>query len=125
MRHRGVDMLLPLCAAGPAAFAPFPAAMLSRLAMDEAPPAAPRLLRIRLATLPAARQHRCPHRLPHLPTRPQDRRTLFNQWKAENGKAYANAAAENAAFAQFSATVNDLVSHNSDGKAKFFKGKSS
>ncbi|KAI7835301.1 hypothetical protein COHA_010797, partial [Chlorella ohadii] len=51
-----------------------------------------------------------------------DRRTLFNQWKAENGKAYANAAAENAAFAQFSATVNDLVSHNSDGKAKFFKG---
>ena len=53
----------------------------------------------------------------------QDRRTLFNQWKAENGKKYANAKAENAAFATFSATVTDLVGHNSNGKNKFFKGE--
>lgn len=61
-----------------------------------------------------------PH--PNLPTK-QDRRTLFNQWKAENGKKYANAKAENAAFATFSATVTDLVGHNSNGKNKFFKGE--
>ena len=49
---------------------------------------------------------------------------MFNQWKAENGKAYASPAAENAAFAIFNAAVTSVIAHNSNPNAKFFKGGS-
>ena len=64
-------------------------------------------------------QPTAPHPAPHSP---QDRRTLFNQWKAENAKAYATPAAENAAFAAFNAAVTAVIAHNSNPKNKFFKG---
>ncbi len=72
---------------------------------------------------PAASKNSNAPPAPHPSRPPQDRRTLFNQWKAENGKKYATAAAENAAFAQFSAAVGDVVTHNSNAKNKFFKGE--
>lgn len=60
------------------------------------------------------------HLLPRLPV--QDRRALFNQWKAENGKSYPTPAAEAAAFAAFSANAADVIAHNSNKSNKFFKG---
>lgn len=59
------------------------------------------------------------------PSPGQDRRTLFGQWKAENGKVYPTRAAENAAFAAFNAAVTDVISHNSNKSNKFFKGAQS
>ena len=47
---------------------------------------------------------------------------LFAQWRAENGKAYATAAQEAAAFAAFNAAVDDVVAHNSRSGVRFFKG---
>ena len=47
---------------------------------------------------------------------------LFAQWRAENGKAYASAAQEAAAFAAFNAAVDDVVAHNSRSGVRFFKG---
>lgn len=52
----------------------------------------------------------------------QDRKALFAEWRAENGKQYASPAKEAAAFAAFSANVDDVVAHNSNQGAQWFKG---
>ncbi len=56
------------------------------------------------------------------PCPPQDRKTLFAEWRAQNGKAYASPAREAAAFAAFNAAVDDVIAHNSRPNAQFFKG---
>ncbi len=57
-----------------------------------------------------------------MPHPPQDRKALFAEWRAENGKAYASPAREAAAVAAFNAAVDDVIAHNSRPEAKFFKG---
>ncbi|PRW45427.1 thiol protease aleurain-like [Chlorella sorokiniana] len=51
-----------------------------------------------------------------------DRKALFAEWCAENGKAYASPVREAAAFAAFNAAVDDVIAHNSRPGTKFFKG---
>ncbi|PRW56392.1 papain-like cysteine protease C1 [Chlorella sorokiniana] len=51
-----------------------------------------------------------------------DRKTLFAEWRAQNGKAYTTPAREAAAFAAFNAAVDDVIAHNTQPGAKFFKG---
>ena len=53
---------------------------------------------------------------------PQDRKVLFAEWRAKNGKAYASPAREATAFAAFNAAVDDVIAHNTAPGAKFFKG---
>ena len=63
-------------------------------------------------------------RLPRtLPPCKQDRRTLFNQWKALHDKSYATAPQENAAFANFNQALTDMISHNQNKGNKFWKGE--
>ncbi|PRW45530.1 cathepsin h [Chlorella sorokiniana] len=51
-----------------------------------------------------------------------DRKALFAEWRAANGKAYASPVREAAAFAAFNAAVDDVIAHNSRPGATFFKG---
>ncbi|PRW57488.1 thiol protease aleurain-like [Chlorella sorokiniana] len=51
-----------------------------------------------------------------------DRKALFAEWGAENGKAYASPVREAAAFAAFNAAVEDVIAHNARPGAQFFKG---
>ena len=60
---------------------------------------------------------------PGIPLSPlQDRKALFAEWRASNGKAYDTPAREAAAFAAFNAAVDDVIAHNSRPGVKFFKG---
>ncbi|KAI3428261.1 hypothetical protein D9Q98_006640 [Chlorella vulgaris] len=53
------------------------------------------------------------------------RKALFQQWKQNNGKDYAdNSAADRAAFAAWSDNLDAVVEHNKKSGVKFFKGLS-
>jgi C1A family cysteine protease len=50
---------------------------------------------------------------------------LFQQWKQNNGKDYADdSAADRAAFAAWSDNLDAVVEHNKKSGVKFFKGLS-